>query len=58
MPRYTVSGDVLTAFTVEFEHPDFDALDAEAQNALVATSVGLKRFGREEGIRIDSVEQE
>ena len=53
---FRVSGDILTAFVVEVDRADFDTLDPAKQEHIVARSLGLRRFGREEGVLIDTIE--
>jgi hypothetical protein len=59
MPSVRVSGDILKGFSVELEVADvaaFHALPDSEQQATIAEALGLRRFGREEGIRIDNIE--
>lgn len=54
-----VVGDVLKAFAVDIDGHDeesFSALDETTQQQLVTDALQLRRFGREEGVRIDAVE--
>jgi hypothetical protein len=59
MPTVRVTGDILKAFSVELEVPNvaaFKALADPEQQAVVADALGLRRFGREQGLRIDESE--
>lgn len=58
MPRYNIYGDVLTAFHVQIEHENFEALSDDEKVDLVAAELGLRRYKRDEDVRIDSVEPE
>ena len=53
---FRVSGDIRTAFVVEVDRADFDTLDPATQEQTVARSLGLRRYGREEGVQVDSIE--
>lgn len=56
--EYLVVGDVLRAFTVDLEGEDLDSMSDDELNPLVAKEIGLRRFGREEGIQIDFIEED
>lgn len=56
--KYQVTGDVLTAFSVEVESDvPFDTLSEDQQKERVAYELSLRRFGAEEDVRIDEVEE-
>jgi hypothetical protein len=56
--KYQVAGDILRAFSVEIEtEVPFDTLSEDKQKERVAYELSLRRFGRDEDVRIDEVEE-
>lgn len=62
MPRIRVTGDILTAFSVEVDVEDVSAADItdsgfEEFKQQVADALGLKRYNAEEGLTIGDIEE-
>jgi hypothetical protein len=55
MPRYRITGDILTAFAETLDLPKGFDIEDESVREQIARAVGIRRYGREQDFNVCDV---
>jgi hypothetical protein len=55
MPRYRITGDILTAFAETLDLPKGVDIEDESVREQIARAVGIRRYGREQDFNVCDV---
>jgi hypothetical protein len=55
MPRYRITGDILTAFAETLDLPKGFDIEDESVREQIALAVGIRRYGREQDFNVCDV---